>query len=69
MMEEMTVTGGKDTFRDRPFRVSEMTVGNTLFTVISVQSENAKETPCDKVKRLILEHSRDISDSATKNSQ
>ena len=69
MMEEMTVTGGKDTFRDRPFRVSEMTVGNTLFTVISVQSENAKETPCDKVKRLILEHSRDIPDSATKNSQ
>ena len=68
-MEEMTVTGGKGTFKDRPFRVSEMTVGNTLFTVISVQSENAKETPCDKVKRLILEHSRDIPDSATKNSQ
>ena len=69
MTEGMTVTGGKDTFRDRPFRVSEITVGNTLFTVISVQSENAKETPCDKVKRLILEHSRDIPDSATKNSQ
>lgn len=63
-MEEMTVTG-----KMRPFRVSEIMVGNTLFTVISVQSENAKETPCEKVKRLILEHSRDIPDSATKNSQ
>lgn len=63
-MEEMTVTG-----KMRPSRVSEIMVGNTLFTVISVQSENAKETPCDKVKRLILEHSRDIPDSATKNSQ
>ena len=68
-MEEMIVTGGKNTNKGRPARVSEMMVGNTLFTVISVQSENAKETPCEKVKRLILEHSRDIPDSATKNSQ
>ena len=31
-----------------------MTVGNTLFTVISVQSDSARETAFDKVKKLIL---------------
>ena len=42
------------TYRGRPCRSTEMKVGNTLFTVISVQSEKAGETACDKVKRLIL---------------
>lgn len=43
------------TYKDRPCRVSEMKIGNTLFTVISVQSEAAKETAYNKVKKLILD--------------
>ena len=42
------------TYRGRPCRSTEMKVGNTIFTVISVQSENAAETAYDKVKRLLL---------------
>lgn len=38
----------------KPCRTSEMQIGETLFTVISVQSENAKETAYDKVKKLVL---------------
>lgn len=38
----------------KPCRVDEMQVGTTLFTVISVQSDSAKETVNDKVKNLIL---------------
>ena len=38
----------------KPHRITEMQIGNTLFTVISVQSEFAKETAFDKVKKLIL---------------
>lgn len=33
--------------------VTEKQIGNTLFTVNSVQSENAKETAYEKIKRLI----------------
>ena len=47
-----------ETYKGRPCRVSEMQVGNTLFTVISIQSDRAKETAYDKVKRLILDHSK-----------
>ena len=32
-----------------------MKIGNTLFTVISVQSDAAKETAYNKVKKLILD--------------
>ena len=42
------------TYEGRPCTVSEMTVGNTLFTVISVQSDSARETAFNKVKKLIL---------------
>lgn len=38
----------------KPCRVDEMKVGATLFTVISVQSDSAKETAYDKVKNLVL---------------
>ncbi|WP_276885413.1 hypothetical protein [Allobaculum stercoricanis] len=38
----------------KPCRVDEMQVGTTLFTVISVQSDSAKEAVNDKVKNLIL---------------
>ena len=42
------------TYEGKPCTVSEMTIGNTVFTVISVQSDAAKEKACDKVKKLIL---------------
>lgn len=41
-------------YNGKPCRVDEMKVGTTLFTVISVQSDSAKETVNDKVKNLIL---------------
>lgn len=40
----------------KPCRVSEMQIGATLFTVISVESADAKETAYDKVKKLIVNH-------------
>lgn len=39
------------THEDKPCRVSEMKVGATLFTVISVESADAKESAYDKVKK------------------
>lgn len=44
----------------KPCRVSEMQIGATLFTVISVESANAKETAYDKVKKLILTNADSI---------
>ena len=41
-------------YNDKPCRSTEMAIGNTLFTVISVQSDAAKETAYNKVKKLIL---------------
>lgn len=38
----------------KPHRVSEMQIGDTLFTVISVESDRAREHLYDKVKRMIL---------------
>ena len=46
---------GTSTYKDRACRSSEMTIGNTTFTVISVQSDTARETAYDKVKRLVLD--------------
>ena len=43
------------TYMDRPCRVTEMKIGNTFFTVVSVQSDSAKETAYNKVKKLILD--------------
>lgn len=40
----------------KPCRVSEMQIGATLFTVISVESADAKESAYDKVKKLIINH-------------
>lgn len=44
------------TYEGRPCTVSEMAVGNTRFTVISVQSDSAGETAFEKVKKLILDN-------------
>ena len=35
-------------------RVTEMQVGDTIFTVVSVESDRAREHLYDKVKRMIL---------------
>ena len=39
---------------NKPSRVTEMQVGDTLFTVVSVESDRARECLYDKVKRMIL---------------
>ena len=39
---------------NKPCRVTEMQVGDTLFTVVSVESDRARELLYDKVKRMIL---------------
>ena len=38
----------------KPHRTSQMQLGDTLFTVISVESDRAREHLYDKVKRMIL---------------
>ena len=42
--------------QNTPYRVSEMQVGETLFTVISMESDLAKESLYNKVKRMILDN-------------
>ena len=39
---------------NKPCRVTEMQIGETLFTVVSVESDRARERLYDKVKRMIL---------------
>ena len=38
----------------KPSRVTEMQVGDTIFTVVSVESDRAREHLYDQVKRMIL---------------
>ena len=40
---------------NKPSRVTKTQVGDTVFTVVSVESDRAKEHLYDKVKRLILD--------------
>lgn len=40
--------------KEKPSRVTEMQVGDTLFTIVSVESERAREHLYDKVKRMVL---------------
>ena len=40
--------------KQKPSRVTEIQVGDTLFTVVSVESDRAREHLYDKVKRMIL---------------
>lgn len=56
------------TYEGRPCTVSEMTVGNTLFTVISVQSDSARETAFEKVKKLILGNCTTVPEKFSKSS-
>ena len=39
----------------KPSCITEMQVGDTIFTVISVESDRARERLYDKVKRLIMD--------------
>ncbi len=47
-MDVNTITNNK------PSRVTEMQIGDTIFTVVSVESDRAREPLYDKVKRMIL---------------
>ena len=38
----------------KPHHISQMQIGDTIFTVISVESDRAREHLYDKVKRMIL---------------
>ena len=40
--------------RNKPCRVTETQIGDTVFTVVSVESDRARERLYDKVKRMIL---------------
>jgi len=58
---DIPLQGRKETVMDvntitknKPSRVTEMQVGDTLFTVVSVESDRARERLYDKVKRMIL---------------
>ena len=67
-MEGMTVTANSPgTYKGKPSLMTEMQVGNTLFTVISVQSEHARETAYDKVRKLILAHASDATEDVSDN--
>ena len=41
--------------RNKPRRVTEIQIGDTIFTVVSVESDRARENLYDKVKRMILD--------------
>lgn len=50
----------------KPSRIVEMQIGDTLFTVVSVESDRARERLYDKVKRMILNNENtQISTTAT----
>ena len=55
--------------QNTPSRVSEIQIGDTLFTVISVQSNNARESAYDKVRKLILNHAADITENVSESSR
>lgn len=46
-----------NTYKGRPCMVEKIQIGQTIFSVISVQSDAARESVEDKIKRLILEYS------------
>ena len=43
------------TYQGRPCRSTEIQIGDTVFTVVSVESVRARERLYDKVKRMILD--------------
>jgi len=59
----MTENTADKAYNGKPCRVSQMVVGNTEFTVISVQSESAKETLYEKLKKHIMTRTKAMCDS------
>ena len=59
MLSGETIMDKAETYKGKPCTASQMQIGNTFFTVISVQSEHAKETAYEKVKKLILANAKD----------
>ena len=49
------MTDIQENIKAKPHSITEMQIGNTLFTVVSVESDRARERLYDKVKRLILD--------------
>ena len=45
----------QENIKTKPHRITEMQIGDTLFTVVSVESDRARERLYDKVKRMILD--------------
>ena len=48
------MTDVQENINTKPHRIAEMQIGDTLFTVVSVESDRARERLYDKVKRMIL---------------
>lgn len=57
-----------NTHNGKPCRIEEMNIGDTIFTVISVQSDAAKETAYEKVKTLILDNTKNTMEQSRKTS-
>ena len=53
--KEEDMTDVQENTNTKPHRIAEMQIGDTLFTVVSVESSRARECLYDKVKRLILD--------------
>ncbi len=52
--------------KNKPCRITEIQVGDTIFTVVSVESDRAIERLYDKVKRMILnDETQDTTATAT----
>ena len=45
----------QENIKTKPHRITEMQIGDTLFTVVSVENDRARERLYDKVKRMILD--------------
>ena len=58
MLSGETIMDKAETYKGKPCTASQMQIGNTFFTVISVQSEHAKETAYEKVKNSFLQMRR-----------
>lgn len=68
-MTDLQKDGSGGNTKSTPSRVSEMQIGNTLFTIISVQSDSARESAYDKVRKLILDHASDVAENVSESSR
>lgn len=46
--------------KEKPRRTTELQVGDTIFTVVSLQSDVARDTAYTKVKKLILKNVNEV---------